>query len=339
MAADQKLSRNRRIRKCKLVASATVLWTLPLFLPAIPAFARSRHHIAYGEGFITNIHLPSDQVAKVVEEVAANGIIRGTKEYNKDQYVTGAEPSTTTQVFPPWRQGGKVFYKVRKEALDPRGFKDSGDVGTLVVRYVVQPQGQTHSVLRIDALFQENFKHTIHPSDGSVEIAEYGDIQDHVAAIQTMNEENAEAEKEHEEQLAKKENTAAATDPQPSTPPESSSSNIQPAVENPPVTVPPVAVARPAPAADTPSATQSTAASPLGQTLEQRVANLRNQVERVVKAPGAPLKSAPFHSASTLQSLPTGTELLIEISTPYWYGVETHDGQHGWVLRDDLEQK
>jgi hypothetical protein len=24
--------------------------------------------------------------------------------------------------------------------------------------------------------------------------------------------------------------------------------------------------------------------------------------------------------------------------TTYWYGVETHDGQHGWVLRDDVKE-
>jgi hypothetical protein len=74
------------------------------------------------------------------------------------------------------------------------------------------------------------------------------------------------------------------------------------------------------------------------QSLEERVKDLRKQVERVVKAPGAPLKTAPFHTASTLQSLTTGTEVLILISTPYWYGVETHEGQHGWMMRDQLEQ-
>jgi hypothetical protein len=73
-------------------------------------------------------------------------------------------------------------------------------------------------------------------------------------------------------------------------------------------------------------------------TLEDRVRDLKRQVERLVKSPGAPLKSAPFHSASTLQTLPAGTEVLIVISTPYWLGVETHDGQHGWILRDQLEQ-
>src|SRR5208337_310689 len=73
------------------------------------------------------------------------------------------------------------------------------------------------------------------------------------------------------------------------------------------------------------------------QTLEERVKALRAQVQRLVKAPGAPLKSAPFHTAGTLQLLGTGTEVLIVVSTPYWYGVETHEGQHGWMLRDQLE--
>jgi hypothetical protein len=74
------------------------------------------------------------------------------------------------------------------------------------------------------------------------------------------------------------------------------------------------------------------------QSLEQHVAELRQQVERLVKKPGAPLKSAPFHTASTLKSLEPGVEVLILISTPYWVGVETHDGQHGWIRRDQLEQ-
>jgi hypothetical protein len=73
------------------------------------------------------------------------------------------------------------------------------------------------------------------------------------------------------------------------------------------------------------------------QTLAQHIQDLRRQVQRLVKAPGAPLKSAPFHTASTMESLPTGSEVLIVISTPYWLGVETHDGHHGWMLRDDLE--
>jgi SH3-like domain-containing protein len=61
-------------------------------------------------------------------------------------------------------------------------------------------------------------------------------------------------------------------------------------------------------------------------------------VERVVKAPGTQLKSAPFQSATSLQSLPAGAHVAILISTAYWYGVETEDGQHGWIHRSQLEQ-
>jgi len=47
-----------------------------------------------------------------------------------------------------------------------------------VVRYVIQPQGEKNTVLRIDALFEEDFRHTVHQSDGSVESAEYKDIRE-----------------------------------------------------------------------------------------------------------------------------------------------------------------
>jgi hypothetical protein len=72
--------------------------------------------------------------------------------------------------------------------------------------------------------------------------------------------------------------------------------------------------------------------------LDEQVKELRRQIERLVKAPGTNLKAAPYQKASNLQALPSGTEVLIVISTPYWYGVETHNGQHGWVPRDAVEE-
>src|SRR6202035_2565032 len=99
-------------------------------------------------------------------------VIRGTKEYNKDEFVGEAKAADSSRVFPPWNEGSKVFYKVRMQAIDPRNFKDGGDVGTLVVRYIVQPQGDKNTVLRIDALFAENFRKVVHQSNGSVESAE-----------------------------------------------------------------------------------------------------------------------------------------------------------------------
>jgi hypothetical protein len=302
------------------VAAAFLLLTAA----AIPSHGREKDVLQYGAGLIVNVPLPEPEVAQVVEDVAQNTFIRGTKEYNKDEYVAGAVAVASTTVFPAWTEGGKVFYKVRKQALDPRNFKNSGDVGTLAVRYVVQPQGDKNTVLRIDALFVEDFRHSVHQSNGSVESSEYKDIQDRLQAVELMKKENAEAEQAKQERLAKK-NFGMGDDTV--------------LLSTPPSTAPQTSPASPTSAATQPSAAYEQPPDSLApESLEQHVAELRRQLERLVKQPGAPLKSAPFHTASTLKSLEPGVEVLILISTTYWYGVETHDGQHGWIRRDQLEQ-
>jgi hypothetical protein len=295
---------------------------LLLTAAAIPSHGREKDALQYGAGLIVNVPLPEPEVAQVVEDVAQNTFIRGTKEYNKDEYVAGAVAATSTPVFPAWTEGGKVFYKVRKQALDPRNFKDSGDVGTLAVRYVVQPQGDKNTVLRIDALFVEDFRHSVHQSNGSVESSEYKDIQDRLQAVELMKKENAEAEQAKQERLAKK-NFGMGDDTV--------------LLSTPPSTAVQTSPAPPAPTSVTPQPSAA-AYDQSPESLEQHVAELRREVERLVKKPGAPLKSAPFHTASTLKSLEPGVEVIILISTPYWYGIETHDGQHGWLRRDQLEQ-
>ena len=284
---------------------------LLLLLSAGTVLAREKDATQYGMGLIVNVPFPESQVTQVVRDVVQNGIIRGTKEYNKDEYVAGANSSDSTPVFKPWTEGGSVFYKVRNRALDPRNFKNGGDVGTLAVRYVIQPQGDKNSVLRIDAIFVEDFRHVSHLSNGSVESAEYKDIRDRLETMAAMKAQTEEEEKENQKREGSPLTVNVLNDA--STAPMLSSGTIE---------------ASPIHAAAPP-------AEP--QTLTQHVQDLRRQVQRLVKAPGAPLKSAPFHTASTLESLSTGSEVLIVISTPYWLGVETHDGHHGWMLRDDLE--
>jgi hypothetical protein len=288
-----------------------------VLVAAIRLPAREKDAVQYGMGLIVNVPFPENEVTQVVEDVVQNGIIRGTKEYNKDEYVSGAAAQSSVRVFPQWSDGGKVFYKVREHAIDPRNFKDGGDVGILAVRYVVQPQGDQNCVLHINALFVEDFRRTAHPSNGSVESAEYKDIHDRLDAIRSMKAQGAEAEREKREQMSPRVANVVAP-PMPT-----------PAIQGAPVP----GGSDPPPA----SSPNETAPEPTAQTLEDRVKDLRRQVERLVKAPGAPLKSAPFHTASTLQSLPAGAEVLIVITTAYWLGVETHDGQHGWVERDELE--
>ncbi len=317
---------------------------------ALPLQARDKNKLPYGEGLIVNIPLPESEVEQVVQDVAQNGTIRGTKEYNKDEFVAGAKAATSSPVFPAWDQEGKVLYKIREGAIDPRNFKDSSDVGTLAVRYVVAAQGEKNTVLRIDALFQETFRHTVHQSNGSVESAEYKDIQEHLEAIEVMKRQNIEAEKERQEQLAKRrtfavpsaDRVAATPSYAPQDLPQETENRAAPATrieDAEAANTPPLASTTPPPSTPQPPVDAAQIQSVPAQTLEEKVKNLRREVARMVKAPGAPLKSAPFHTASTLQSLTAGTEVLILISTPYWYGVETHDGQHGWIMRDQLEQR
>ena len=298
----------------------TALLLLLLVAKCLPA--REKEAIHYGMGLIINVPLPDSEVTPVVQDVVQNGIIRGTKEYEKDEYISGATAVGSTKAFPEWTEGGKVFYKVRLKALDPRNFKTGNDVGTVAVRYVLQPQGEKNTVLRIDAVFVEDFRHAVHPSDGSVETAEYKVIRDHLDELEAMKAQTVEAERskaEHNGEIR----PALLSD-------ESSSSNMNSAS-----TEPPPAVAEVSPAAHDIAPAGN---SPNPENLADRLRELRHQLQRLVKAPGAPLKSAPFHTASTLQSLPAGAEVLVVITTPYWLGVETHNGQHGWMKRDELEQ-
>jgi len=323
---DSSIRSNQLTRDCLAVHRFCRFWlcyrgsTTAIFLlltvAAWPLFGREKDVLQYGAGLIVNIPLPEPEVAQVVEDVSQNTIIRGTKEYNKDEFISGAVGANATHVFPVWTDSGKVFYKVRKQALDPLNFKDAGDVGTLAVRYVVQPQGDKNTVLRIDALFVEDFRHAIHPSNGSVESAEYKDIQDRLQAVELVKKETEEALREKAERAAKQKFEVSRDQ----------AGTRSPAVKP----------DQPAPATQSPEVQESSYGEP--QTLEQHVAELRRQVERLVKKPGAPLKSAPFHTASTMRSLEPGTEVLILITTPYWYGVETHSGEHGWLRRDELEQ-
>lgn len=312
-----------------------------LLVAVVPLAGRAKEKLSYGEGLIVNIPVPESQVAQVVEDVSDNGVIRGTKEYNKDEFVSGAKASAISQVFPEWTGGGKVFYKIREHAIDPRNFKDGGDVGTLVVRYVVQPQGDKNTVLRIDALFQEDFRRTVHRSDGSVENSEYKDIREHLENIRLMQDETAAAEKERQARLARKQNAAMGQDGDAG---QSTSRTLSPAVGSSDPSSSDAAMQSSSRdssqygASETQTEQAAPGQSQPAQSLEERVKELRKQVQRLVKSPGAPLKSAPFHTAGTLQLLGTGTEVLILINTPYWYGVETHEGQHGWVMRDQLEQ-
>jgi len=280
-----------------------VVFAIVFLLVAVPPLQGRGHakKVAsedYGLGFSTEIAAPESEVVNAVEAVVNNGIIQGSKEYNKDQYIESASAAASSPLFPEWKDAGKVYYKVRTGVLAPLHFKDSNDEGTLAVRYVVQRKDASKSILRIDAVFVEDFRRTVHPSDGSVESAESLEIQNQIDSVEAEKKQSQQLEKQRLEKLAgqelerkrAQEEASALADAQTST-----------------------------------------------QTLDQRLDSLRHLAERVVKAPGGQLKTAPFRSATNVKLLDAGAEVVILIVTPYWYGVETTDGQHGWIHHAQLE--
>jgi hypothetical protein len=265
----------------------------------IPAHSREKQKKQdYGFGLAMEIPAPESEVLDAVGDVVNDGIIQGSKEYSKDQYIENATAETSCPLFPKWTGPGKIFYKMRKGALAPANFKDTGDQGTVAVRYIIDKKDDLKTTIRIEAVFVEEFRRTVHPSNGMVESSELKDIQDHLDAVHFKKKQVLEDEKKRQDDLAKQ------------------------------------VLVRPR---ETQDVSRLVAAQSSAQTLEQRVQELRRQVERLIKAPGASLKSAPFHTASTLKSLAPGTEVVILITTAYWYGVETQDSQHGWVFREELE--
>jgi hypothetical protein len=292
-------NRSSRRNLFTLVVLSGVWWLS--FVPFLHGKEHKRKVQAhdYGLGFSTEIAAPESEVLQAVEDVVNDGIIQGSKEFNKDKYIESATPATSSSLFPEWKESGHVYYKVRTSVLAPLNFKESRDEGTIAVRYVVQAKGDSKTIVRIDAVYAEEFLRTVHPSDGSVENAECQDIQDRVDAVQAEKKEVAEREKQRQEKIAQQ-------------------------------------IDKHKKEKDEANALVSAQSS--AQTLDQRVEFLRHQAERVVKAPGGPLKSAPFQSASNVKSLEAGEEVVIVIVTPYWYGVETTDGQHGWINRRQLER-
>jgi hypothetical protein len=288
----------RRSGDAFLIAGTALL----LLLPAVSLSAREHHRKVkasdYGLGFSTEIAYPEHDVLQAVQAVVNDGIIQGSKEYNKDKYIDGAHSAATSSLFPEWKEPGEVYYKVRTGVLAPLNFKESNDQGTLAVRYVVQSKDASKTILRIDAVFVEDFRRTVHPSDGSVESAESQDIEDHLDTLaagkkQIKDEERKVQEKQAAEELKRKQQSEEAS--------------VLAASEN------------------------------SGRTLNQHLEELRHKAERVVKAPGGQLKSAPFHTATNVKTLDAGAEVVILVVTAYWYGVETTDGQHGWINRKQLE--
>jgi hypothetical protein len=249
-------------------------------------------------GFVTELPAKEADVLEVVKDIAEDSTIRGTYDYEREKTLTGAVSAKTSNAFDAWQGPGEVFYKVLPGALAPRHFIDSADIGTITVRYVVQPLGGARTRVRIDAIFVETGRRKKHLSDGTVEASELKAIQDKVQEI-LLDEQKAAAESKRREAEDVAKASALRERQEETARLEAAESSIQ--------------------------------------GLERRLHDLRHEVELRVIESNTALKSAPFQKAANLQSLGAGAEVVILITTPYWYGVETTDGHRGWLRQDQVE--
>lgn len=260
--------------------------------------ANSGKEQLHSPGLAAEFAASSDEVLQALNEVLGDQIIHGTLIYDREPTLTGAVAVTSTPLFESWQGPGQVFYKIRKDAIAPRHFLESGDQGTIGVRYVVTSVSPERTRIRIDAVYVENTHRRVHASDGTVEASEFKAIQEHLQAIQLAEQESADAKRRRDSAEAVRQSIIRQHEDE---------------------------------------TTRLAAAQSSRQDLEQRVDALRHELEQRVKAPGADLKAAPFRSAASLKILPAFTEVVIIIVTAHWYGVETPDGQRGWIPRDQLE--
>jgi hypothetical protein len=249
------------------------------------------------DGF--TIELPNSEadVLTAVQTVADNHIIRGTYIYEREKILNDAVSERSSAYFGSWKGEGHVFYKARRDALAPRNFKNSSDIGVITVRYVVHATSAGTTHLEILAVFVEDGTKRLHPSNSTVETSEFSEIQKQLTSIQRDRQlaaetrEKKDREAEEAAALAKQNREEAAR--------------------------------------------YRNAESSL-KTLEQRANELQHALEVRIPNPNTELKAAPFRSATTLTKLPADTDVLVEILTTYWYGVETADGHRGWVRRDQV---
>ena len=280
-----------------LLMAGTLVAAMSL-LSSAPRLCAAPQHDRLGPGFGKEFTASLDEVMQALQDVLQDQTIHGTYVFDKERTLTGAKTVESTPLFAPWKGGGKVFYKIRADAIAPRHFLESADQGTIAVRYIVTSVNPERTRLHIDAVFVENSHRTVHQSDGTVESSEGKAIQDRLQALQFAEQEAADAQRRRDSiDLAKQTLVRQRED----------------------------------------ETTRLAAAQSSVQDLEQRVNSLRHEVERRIKAPGAALKAAPFHSAANIATLAAYTEVVIVIVTPRWYGVETPDGKRGWVPLDQLE--
>ena len=249
-------------------------------------------------GIVREFLAPVDDVRQAVISVQRDNIIHGTLVFDKEPILNGAEAVNSTPLFDPWTGPGEVYYKIREKAIAPRHFLDTGDMGTIGVRYVLIPVNADRTRVKIDAVYLEVAHNRVHPSDGNVEKFEMNEVKDALDSLQEAAMQAADARRRALSAELVRQSYARQREEE---------------------------------------STRVTNAQTSAKDLEEKIESLRRELERRVKAPGADLKGAPFQAAANLKSLPAHSEVVVLIITPHWLGVETPEGQRGWLPMEELE--
>lgn len=242
-------------------------------------------------GFSVDLQIAPDKLVSVVQKVANDTVIHGTHIYAKDTAINDADAATSSNAFTHLPASGRVFYKVKTEALSPANFPGSSDKGTITVRYVIESISSERARLRIDAIFIGDGLRTRYFSDGSVETAEYAEILTQVKPLEPPVHASYQAPqtKGADQATAGLQNTLAEE------------------------------LARLA---------QAKASE---QKLEERVKQLEFNTHGRVRSIGVPLKTSPYDHSSTILTLDKGEVVTVLTTTKYWYRIRTPRAEEGWI--------
>jgi hypothetical protein len=295
MWIGNKVPRNPAFRPSAPLRIAAVSALMLLLLPG----AGTTKETLATPGLVREFFGSLGEVRQAVQFVVHDQVIHGTLVFDKEPILNGAEAVDSSPLFDPWPGPGDVYFKIRKNAIAPRHFLESGDQGTIAVRFVLIPVDANRTRVKIDAIYQETAHRVFHPSDGTVEKSEMKEIKDQLETLQEAASQAADARRRQTSAELVRQSLVRQREDETARVNNAQSSQ---------------------------------------KDLEQQISALHHELERRIKAPGADLKAAPFQSAAKLKTLSAFTDVVILIVTPHWLGVETPDGQRGWLPQERLER-
>lgn len=154
------------------------------FLAGAVCLLAAEPGVCQSGGYAGSLDAPEAEVLQAVHLVVNDSIVHGTYSYEKEKQLKGAKAADSARVFGEMPDAGKVFFKVADNVLAPRHFKETADLGTIYVRYIVRGTGARSTALQVDAVYVEKNRRRQHASDGSVEQAEFQAIKERLERMQ-----------------------------------------------------------------------------------------------------------------------------------------------------------